>query len=68
MYTEKSQNKFTTLRKRASWNLTQESDDAQTAFSYFQKQYTDIYNDSFPIKQVKNGYKTRKEWLPDCLK
>ena len=34
--------------------------DSQSAFSYFHKEITRLYNECFPIKRLKLGYKTKK--------
>ena len=42
--------------------------DPQSAYSLFSQGDIDMYNDCFPLRTVKSGYKTRKPWLSEGLK
>ena len=51
-----------------SWDELYTMNDAQEAYTYFHNIFSRIYNDSFPLKELKSGYKTRKPWLSDGMK
>ena len=51
-----------------NWDHVMEINDPQSSYSMFMKDYIDIYNSNFPMKQIKIGYKTRKTWLSEGMK
>ena len=61
-------NRFTSALNSHVWDHVTADNDAQSAYTSFLKDYTKMYNDSFPIKITKVGYKTRKGWLSEELK
>ena len=50
------------------WDDVLNMDDPQKAYTEFHNKYTRLFNDCFPIKRIKKGYKNRKPWLSDSLK
>ena len=59
---------FNTNLSNYDWSSIYNIDDPQEAYSTFHSQYSDMYNVSFPLKEKKIGYKTRKPWLSVELK
>ena len=60
--------KFSNTLNEHNWDHVLSNEDPQSAYSAFMKDYVDIYNSCFPIKNIKIGYKTRKPWLSEGLK
>ena len=50
------------------WNLVLNCNDASQSFTHFHKQFCDLYDDCFPKKELKIGYKTRNTWLTPSLR
>ena len=67
-FTDKAKEKFSKDLGDIDWTHIYDCDDAQLAFSSFHQQYSKIYDNCFPLKVTKEGYKTRKEWLSPGLK
>ena len=44
------------------------NNDAQNSYSLFQEKFACIYDECFPLRYKKLGYKERKPWLSDGLK
>ena len=68
MYSVEKQEKFARLLCERNWSGVLSSEDPQSAYSSFSQGYIDMYNDCFPLRTVKSGYKTRKPWLSEGLK
>ena len=51
-----------------NWDQVHNSNDAAESFTMFHKKITEVYNDSFPTKIFKIGYKTRNPWLTPAFK
>ena len=68
MYSVGNQEKFARLLRERNWSEVLSSEDPQSAYSLFSQGYIDMYNDCFPLRTVKSGYKTRKPWLSEGLK
>ena len=60
--------KFNTLIADIEWNDVLASDDTQSAYSLFHNKFSSLYDECFPLRYVKLGYKDRKPWLSDGLK
>ena len=68
MYSVENQEKFACLLRERNWSDVLSSEDPQSAYSLFSQGYIDMYNECFPLRTVKSGYKTRKPWLSEGLK
>ena len=68
MYSVENQEKFARLLRERNWSDALSSEDPQSAYSLFSQGYIDMYNECFPLRTVKSGYKTRKPWLSEGLK
>ena len=68
MYNEGNRNKFSQMMKDENWSSVIHNQNPQEAYTLFFNKFTKVYDDCFPIKMVKSGYKTRKPWLCDSLK
>jgi hypothetical protein len=51
-----------------SWDDVLQNNNPEDAFQLFHETFTTIYNDCFPLKHIKLGYRTRKPWLTAGLK
>jgi hypothetical protein len=62
-----SENNITRFQQKCNdmnWNPIIACDDTQTAYSLFHKTFIKMYNECFPLRQVKiNSYCNRKPWL-----
>ena len=43
-------------------------EDLQAAFTMFRKEYSKIYDQSFPLRKLKINYKNKKPWLIEALR
>ena len=68
VYSDENIAAFKTKLSEKNWNDVLSCDDVETAYSLFMKDFIDLYNESFPLKAFKKGYKTRKAWLSDGMK
>ena len=68
MYSVENQEKFARLLRERNWYDVLSSEDHQSAYSLFSQGYIDMYNNCFPLRTVKSGYKNRKPWLSVGLK
>ena len=68
IYSEHNISCFKQLLDSHDWSALYESSDPQTAYSTFHEAFSNMYNQAFPLKNIKVGYKTRKPWLSDELK
>ena len=68
IYSDHNKTLFENLIRNHNWSDVLASSDPQAAYTLYHKEFTDIYNKAFPIKNIKLGYKTRKPWLTDALK
>ena len=59
---------FSATLENHDWSDVLSSDDPQAAYTHFHNIYTGIYNDCFPLRVFKDGYKNRKDWLTVGLK
>ena len=50
------------------WSDVMNCGDPQAAYTTFHNSFTEIYNQCFPIRTFKHGYKNRKPWLTNGLK
>ena len=67
-FTPKANEEFKRCIQNFDWSEASNSQEAQTAMSFFHKSYKMIFDKCFPIRKVTLGYKHRKEWLPDSIK
>ena len=68
LYTQQNLDKFSLSLRNKDWSSILSCDDPQNAYSSFSNEYLSLYNDCFPLKTVRNGYKNRKPWLSEGLK
>ena len=68
IFSQSNLQKFSSLLGNHKWDHIVATNDAQAAYTAFLKDYIRMYDDSFPIKTFKKGYKTRKSWLSEELK
>ena len=59
---------FCTALRTHDWSPVTQSDDPQGAYTSFHHEFLALYENYFPIKSVKVGYKNNKPWLTDGLK
>ena len=59
MYSVENQEKFASLLRERNWSDVLSSEELQSTYSLFSQGYIDMYNDCFPLRTVKSGYKTR---------
>lgn len=60
--------KFNNLIAEVDWNDVMSSDDTKNAYSLFHRKFSCLYDECFPLRYVKLGYKDRKPWLSEGLK
>ena len=60
--------KFNARIADIDWIDVLSNNDAQNSYSLFQEKFACIYDECFPLRYVKLGYKDRKPWLSDGLK
>ena len=68
VYSDRNKTMFDNLIRNHNWSDVLASTDPQAAYTLYHKEFSDIYQKAFPIKNIKIGYKTRKPWLSDSLK
>lgn len=68
LYTMKSMEHFTQKLEGTNWQSVCSTDDGPIAFKLFYDKFCSLYNYVFPMKTVKQGYKTKKNWLSNGLK
>ena len=68
MYSVENQETFARLLRERHWSDVLSSEDPQSAYALFSQGYIDMFNDCFPLRTVKSGYKIRKPWLSEGLK
>ena len=68
MFNDKNKSKFISQISSTNWAPVHQSNDAQEAYTIFHNTFTHIFNDCFPSKPFKLGYKNRKPWIPESIK
>ena len=68
VYSDSNKTRFENLIRNHDWSDVLASTDPQAAYTLYHKEFAEIYDIAFPIKNIKLGYKTRKPWLTDALK
>ena len=68
VFSQANMEMFSSALTNHSWDHILSDSDAQSAYSLFLNDYTKMYNDCFPLKTIKVGYKTKKGWLSEELK
>ena len=59
---------FRNLLLDHEWARVLASSDSQGAYTTFHNEFSAVYNQAFPVKTLKLGYKNRKSWLKPALK
>ena len=60
--------KFIQKLNDIDWSDFYQSTDTQLAYSSFSNSFSNIYNESFPIRIVNTNYRNRLPWLTDGLR
>ena len=68
IYKEENMHRFSTEMRAKDWNQVLSDDDAQRAYTTFYNNIHETYNSCFPLREFKQGYKTRKPWLSEGMK
>lgn len=68
MYTQANMTLFSEKVRDHDWSPVLSQTDSQAAYTCFFNDYCKMYNECFPIKYIKSGYKTRKPWLTEGIK
>ena len=68
IYSQANMTFFSNKIRDHDWSTVLSECDPQSAYTHFFKDYCMMYNESFPMKTIKQGYKTRKPWLTEGIK
>ena len=68
IYSQKNIDLFSQSLKRHDWSDIMTLNDPQMAYTCFYNHFYEIYEECFPVRTFKNGYKNRKMWLTEGLK
>ena len=68
VYNDENREKFGQIMINEDWTDVLQNKNPQEACTLFYNKFSKTYNDCFPIKSIKSGYKNRKPWLSDALK
>ena len=67
-FTKEANDSFLHKIQSTDWSPVIESNDAQTSMSLFHSSYKKSFDECFPMRTIKFGYKNRKSWLSDGVK
>ena len=59
---------FANKLRLENWQDVLSSDNGSETFKLFYTKFCTLYDNAFPVKHVKTGYKTKKIWLSDGLR
>ena len=68
VYSQENIESFKSKLSEKVWSDVLICNDVESAYSLFMKDFIDIYNEAFPLKEFKKGYKTKKSWLSEGMK
>merc|ERR1712004_28510 len=68
VFSDTNKSKFHKQISDTNWTSVLQCNDAQVAYTTFHNTFTHIFNECFPLKQYKLGYKNRKPWIPENIK
>ena len=68
MYSPQNIQKFIDACDNHDWSKVLTCDGAQEAFTLYHNDFITMYNDCFPVKNIKLAYKNRKPWLTEGLR
>ena len=68
VYSIANMERFSTAVGEKDWNGVLQNSNAQSAYTVFYNEFCDVYNTCFPMKNFKQGYRTRKPWLSEGMK
>jgi hypothetical protein len=68
VYSQNNLNTFVRKLNVLDWNTVLNNHNCKEAYSVFHNKFSHIYNECFPIRIGKLGYKSRKPWLGLALK
>ncbi len=67
-YCKKNLDKFVTKLGSVDWDELLEMNDCQSAFTCFHTRFSQVYNECFPLQNLKTTYRNRKIWLTEGLR
>ena len=67
-YSSKNIESFHQKLKHYSWDDVTDVSDGKSAFDLFYKNFCEIYDNCFPLKNVRQGYKHKHQWITEGLK
>ena len=67
-YTQQNIEKFSDTLDKSKWNNVTSLNETSAAFTTFQKEFTKIYTDCFPLRPLRKAYYNRKPWLTPEMK
>lgn len=68
LFNEQNLDKFKEGLVTNNWNIIVEGNNCKEAFSKFHTTFSRLYEECFPFKRIKIGYRNRKPWLTPGLK
>ena len=68
LYSKTNIDKFKACVRDKDWSDVLSCNDPQSAYTAFHNDFTTVYDECFPLRTLKYGYKTRKPWLSEGLK
>ena len=68
IYNAENMQRFSAEMNARNWDDVLSDDDAQKAYTTFYNNVYESYNSCFPLREFKQGYKTRKLWLSEGMK
>ena len=68
IFNEINISKFKTKLQMTDWGPILATREPQSGYDLFKKEFSKAYDNAFPIKRIKVGYKNRLPWLSQALK
>ena len=68
IFSQENISKFNSALSQKNWENILSMDNTQDAYTSFHNEFINMYNNCFPLKEFKAGYKTRKPWLSEGMK
>ena len=68
LYAQTNIAKFKACVRDKNWSDVLSCNDPQSAYTAFYNDFTTMYDECFPLRTLKHGYKTREPWLSKGLK
>ena len=67
-FTKEASKNFSEKIQATDWSPVIENDNAQASMSLFHSLYKKSFDECFPVRTIKFGYKNRKSWLSEGVK